>query len=330
MQTPPKRLRPLSARITTRRYLALALLAAPWACGAGEEQAASVPDTWYDNSHDVVVDVLNDTAVWLDSFFADPRAEVDREAQTFVRVIFDGFLSGVEDESEFDVRFKGKLVLPRLQNKVNIVFSSDADADITGESQVGEDDLGSSSRRDTNSGLGLAYLFRDTPTRKFAVSGGVKGGFSPDVYVNARYRYLYPLTTTTATRLTPTVYWKSDDGFGASMLVDLDHTPDPDTLWRLSLFGDYGEETDGLEWNTQASWRHRLDSKKAISVWAGVKGETEPRELLTEGWLRFRYRRNFYRPWLYYEFEPGLSWHEKEDYDTEPTLSLRLEVQFYK
>lgn len=314
----------------TRVCAAITLLAAPLLSGAGENQA-TVPDTWYDDSRDVVVDVLNDTAVWLDNFFGDPRADVDREASAYVNVIFEGFLSGVEDENEFNVRARGRVDLPRIKDKLQLVFSSDADSAITGEDQVdGGEYRAREDQRDSNGGLGLAYLFRDTDRRKFAVSAGLTGGITPDVYINARYRFIQPLTSKTSARLSPTLYWKSDDGFGISALIDYEYYQDLDTLWRLSLFGDYGEETDGVDWRAQGSWSHRLDSRSAVSVRTGVRGETEPRELLEEGWLSFRYRRNFFRSWLYYEIEPGLSWHEKEDYDTEPTLGLRLEVQFYK
>ena len=150
------------------------------------------------------------------------------------------------------------------------------------------------------------------------------------IAANARYRYTKPLTDTSLLRLTETLYWKSDEGVGVSSLADFDRYPDERTLWRFSLFGDYGEDTDGLEWSTQATWLRRLDRKKAISVRAGISGETDPREILNEGWLTFRYRRNFWRSWLFYEVEPGLSWHTKEDYDTEPTLALRLEMRFAK
>ena len=211
------------------------------------------------------------------------------------------------------------------------MFSSDADSSISGVDQLEGDQYTVDARdENTKGGFGLAYLFRDTERRKFTVTGGIKGGFSPDFYVAARYRYLQPLAERTAMRVSPTLYWKSDEGFGISTLLDLELTSDPDTLWRLSLFGDYGEDTDGLEWRSQASWQRRLDPKSAIAVRAGVKGETEPKQLLKEGWFSFRYRRNFFRPWLFYELEPGLSWHEKEDYDTEPTFGARLEVQFYK
>ena len=86
-----------------RRIAATVLLGTAWSSTLAAEEA-EVPETWYDNSRSVVVDVLSDTAVWLDSFFGDPRADIERDATAFVAVTFDGFYSGVDGESSFDVR----------------------------------------------------------------------------------------------------------------------------------------------------------------------------------------------------------------------------------
>jgi len=287
-------------------------------------------EPWIDRAHGSVVEALDDSANWFDRFFGDRAADTTRDASASLRVIFDGFVSGVEGEDDFDVRFRGSADLPRFEHKLKLVITSDADAAITGEELVDEGGAESKALKDTTGGIGLSYLMREDDRHTFGISGGLKGGLPPDLYVNARYRYLLPLSDDSLMRLTETPYWKSDDGFGLSSLLEFERYPSADELWRYSLYGNYGEETDGLEWNTQATWLRRLDSKTAISTRLGVKGETDPREIVEEGWLTFRYRRNFYRPWLFYEIEPGLSWHIKEDYETKGTIALRLELQFHK
>lgn len=311
----------------------LLLLAVPAGAQDAEEPPAdeSTEIEWYDNAHQKVADSLDGVAVWFDEFFGDPRGDIEiaDEARAFLRVRLEGSYSGVDDSTELDVRVRGSVNLPRFERKVKLVISSDADAAISGESLV-DPDVETRQQKDTDAGIGLLYLLRDRERHRFFVTGGLKGGIPPDVAVNGRYRYTLPLGSISRMRLTNTIYWKSDDGFGVSALADFERRPREEDLWRYTLFGNYGEATDGLEWSTQATWLRRLDQKTAISVRAGIKGETEPRQLLTEGWATFRYRKNFLRPWLYYEVEPGLTWDEEVDYDTEPTLALRLEVQFYK
>lgn len=292
---------------------------------AGDGASGGLDSRWYDRSHDYVADQLYAAAVWLDSFFGDPRAEAAGDTDAYLHVIFDGFYSGVEDESENGIKFRGGANLERLNERLRLIVTSDADAAVTGRELAGtaRDEV-----RDTDGAVGLRYLFRDRPGQKFSLGGGVSGGLSPSFLVAGRHLYTKSWTARTASHITSTLYWKSDDGPGVSSLLDYEWISDPDTLWRYTVFGNFREETGGVDWSTQAKWARRLDDKTAVNVRAGVQGNTEPTNVLTEGWLKLLYRRNFLRSWLYYEVEPGLSWHERVQYRVEPTIALRLEIQF--
>jgi hypothetical protein len=280
---------------------------------------------WYDDGHAYVTERLQRTAIWLDSFFSDPRIEIHKDASANLTVVFDGFYSGVEDESENGIRFRGGADLPRFDQRLRLTLTSDADAAVTGRELAGtaRDEV-----KDTERAVGLSYLFRDRPNSKFGLGGGLAGGLSPEILLTARHIYTQPWTANTLSHVTSTLYWKSEDGPGASLLLDYEWSSDTKTLWRYNLFGNYREEIDGFEWSTQAKWAKRLNDKTAINVRGGVRGETEPNDILIEGWLKFGYRRNLWRSWLFYELEPGLSWHERAAYQVEPTIALRLEVQF--
>ena len=313
---------------------ALALLFAPPATLAQSGETTSTDagaepsqPPWYDTGHDYVAERLQRTAKWFDSFFGDPRADLETDASAYLHVTLDGFFSGVPDQSDYKVRVRGGADLPHFENRLRLILTSDADAALTGRDLAGttQDET-----QDTDSGIGLRYLFRDRPGHKFSLGGGLSGGLSPNVLLAARYRYTRQWSQAAVSHVAPTLYWKSEDGFGVSTLVDFEWSQDEDTLWRYTLFGDYKEDIRGFYWSTQGRWARRLDSKSAVGLRGGIKGQTELRDILEEGWLKILYRRNFLRPWLFYEVEPGLSWHESVAYRTEPTLALRLEVQFYR
>lgn len=291
----------------------------------GEENATTSEEAWYDKSHTRISKVLDDSVGWFDEFFGDPRVETTAAADAFLRVTLDGFYSGVEGESDYRIRTSGYVKLPKLEGKARVVFSNDADRAISGEDAVDSDPrLQHNNNDDTDRALGLSYKFRDWPNHLFYLTGGVKA--SPAVFVKGKYRYTIPYSETTRLRLTNTLYWKSDDGAGVSSLADFEHNSDENTVWRYTLFGNYGDDTDGLEWSTGGTWLRRLNKKTAISARVGISGDSEASDLIKHGWTTFRYRRNFLRPWLFYEIEPGLSWHEKEDFNVEPTLGLRMEI----
>jgi hypothetical protein len=293
------------------------------ASGADTDAPQDLP--WYDDGHAYFTERLQQTAIWFDSFFGDPRTEIRKDASANLTVVFDGFYSGVEDESENGIRFRGGADLPRFDKRLRLMVTSDADASVTGRDLAG---IARDEVKDTDSAIGLGYFFRDKPNSKFGLGGGLSGGLSPEILLTARHIYTQPWTANTVSHVTSTLYWKSDDGPGVSLLLDYEWSPDTDTLWRYNVFGNYREEINGFEWSTQAKWARRLNDKTAINLRGGIRGETEPNDILIEGWLKFGYRRNLWRSWLFYELEPGLSWHEREAYEVEPTIALRLEVQF--
>lgn len=295
-----------------------------------ETDSGHTESAWFDKSRDALTERLDNTAIWFDSFFGDPRTELTSEAGTFIRLTLDGYLSSAQDESDYRTRFYGDVRLPRAREKWRLIVSGNENSDKDIDYEVGDSFDRPTDDNDRSLDLGLRYMVKDEQRHGFDLNAGVKAHWPLDYYANARYRYTLPLSDISLFRLTETLYWENDDGFGLKSLADYEIFPNLDTMWRFSLYGDYGEETDGLEWRTQAAWMHRLNPKAAISIRAGVKGETEPEADVKEGWLTYRYRRNFLRPWLYYEVEPGLSWLRKEDYDTDYTLALRLEIQFYK
>jgi len=310
------------AERTTLYPLAL-LMALGWGSAQGDE--ANTP--WFDEGHLYVTEQLQRAAIWFDGFFGDPRMDTDTHASAYLNVIVEGFASGVEDESDQGVRFRGGVDLPRLDRRLRLLVTSDADDALTGRELAGSE---REALGDTNRGVGLHYLFRDRPNSKFSLGGGLSGGLSPELALSARHRYTQPWSARAASHLTSTLYWKSEDGAGASSLLDYEWLSDTDTLWRYTLFGNVREDHQGMEWSSQAKWARRLNDKTAIHLRAGVSGETAADRRISEGWLKFLYRRNFLRSWLFYEVEPGLSWHEREDYGMEPTLALRLEIQFRK
>lgn len=296
---------------------------------SAQDVEPSSQETWYDEAHDAISETIDNSATWFDNFFGDPRQRLEdkgKRADASLKITIEGFYSGVDGESDADIRAKGSIALPRTENRLRLAFTSDADSAITGQDAVNTEPQKEPGLSRDRGGLGLAYLVYENPANLVTLGAGIKGG--PELYAKGIYRYTLPLAETTRLRVTNTLYWITDDGTGVSSLLDFEHATREDTLWRYTLFGNYSETTVGLEWSTQATWLRQLDKKTAISARLGVKGETDKPDAVTETWTTFRYRANFLRPWLFYEIEPGLSWHEKEDYDTEPTLAVRLEVLF--
>jgi hypothetical protein len=83
-----------------------------------------------------------------------------------------------------------------------------------------------------------------------------------------------------------------------------------------------------MEWGTELSLLRELSSQRSITLVGGLYGATNVNDVVGTYRILARYRRNFWRPWLFYELEPELFWSRRDDrnYPTNYALTLRLEV----
>jgi len=115
--------------------------------------------------------------------------------------------------------------------------------------------------------------------------------------------------------------------------LDLERKLDPFTLLRWTNSGFYAEEQIdllGIEWFSELALASAISRRTALLYNLKASGVTKPDTLVTDYSVLTRYRRNFFRNWLFYEVEPALSWVRDEfgDYNPVGSMTLRLEIQF--
>jgi hypothetical protein len=270
--------------------------------------------TWVDDSYEYVTSRTDSLAVWLDSFFGTPTADLD-SADSILRLRFESEWDQ-DDGVEQKVRVRGKLDLPAWDRRLSLVFSED-DEDreaLVPNSAAADDDVG------------LQYqLSRRERSRLYFTVGS---NSSLDLKAALRYRYVYPIGENWRARFDERIYYKQDEGFGAITRGDLDYRVNDNRIVRWNNQVEYGEETEGLEWGTRLSYQLRLNEKEALSYFAGVSGETDP-EFLDKGYsLGLSYRRNIFRRWIFIEVEPSQQWRKDapgESRQSVSVLTLRLE-----
>ena len=103
-----------------------------------------------------------------------------------------------------------------------------------------------------------------------------------------------------------------------------------DQLLRWSNNFIFSETSRGIELGSEISLLNQFSERSAISYNVGAWGYTLPTTTLDSIRLSTRYRRGFYRPWLFYEIEPEFDWlrNDQGDYKKQPAISFRIEIQF--
>lgn len=283
------------------------------------------PDSWLDRSHSYVSQRLCEPAAWFDGFFGDDRSLEETPVGTFFRVRNE--LRWDQNEGVRNrLRLSANISLPGASENLRLLLTRDED--LNGE--LAPYLPAEESNRQTR--VGLRYNLSERMRSRFDVDVTVRpdwGSLNP--LMRGRYRQVEQLTDQTFARFTQIAFWEFDEGFGTTSRGDLEWYRTYDTQLRYSAQGTWSEESDGIDWRTGITAFRQLDEKTAIRTELGAFGWTDPEFETEEYFLNFRYRRSFFRPWLFYELQPEHAWVIDEDSEQRRgdwRFIVTLEVQF--
>lgn len=305
--------------------------AVPIESSACQEPAAAQHGFVDRMQHDVYASVCN-TARFFDGFFGNARYDQDSDA-TFGRL---GVVQVWDDRGGFDtkLRLRARVALPAMKNRVGLIFGQ-GEVEENGEearpATTGALPTSFREVRDEAWLLGLGYSRQNGLRRGFDVDLGVRLGTPVDPFAKGSYRYNLPFGGATALRLRETLFWRDSLGVGTSTEVALDHLLTPRLLARWSNVGTVAEETAGLEWTSSAVLYQSLGTRRALSYISFVSGKTRAEVPLQNYGFGLRYRRSFWREWLFLELFGGVDWpreFREEDRNINPGLGLGVEMYF--
>lgn len=176
----------------------------------------------------------------------------------------------------------------------------------------------------------LRYQLMRTAQANLFLGTGFDLALPPEFFARARYQRLDRVGQFYLLHFGETIFVKNPDGFGETTELSAERSLDPKTLARLALSGTVSQEIKALEWGTELSLLRELSPKSAVTVTGGVYGNTSIDDWVTNYRVLATYRRNFLRPWLFYELEPQVAWPRSEDgrFPTTFSVTVRLEIVF--
>jgi hypothetical protein len=118
-----------------------------WDAYMPEEDEA--PINWLDNSHAYLTNQTQSLAGWMDGFFGDPAHDAEI-AESFVRLeVIEDWNS--EDGNNSKIKVRGRIQMPRLSERISLVFSGE-------ENEAGEEDFD----REKDDNVGLQFRAAET------------------------------------------------------------------------------------------------------------------------------------------------------------------------
>ena len=310
--------------------------AAPEAPGPQSDPCAAAEvsgETWLDQTHDYVNRKLCQPAVWFDDFFGDDR--VLENVRPTLLINLRNSVRWTEGQG-FDLinDYRLQYRLPQMQKmlrkaKLSIVVGSPADKSATqpGQSVDPGADPATGGSRPT---IGLRADFFSWLRSLVSIDAGIKVNLRPDPFIRMRYQYSKPFGEVYLIRFSETTIFRYIERFSETSQLDLERKITTFTLLRWSNFATYAEGTAGITWNSGISLITQLTPKSAITYDAGIWGVNRPEWTIQNYRVGSRYRRNFYRPWLFFELAPEVTWPIDESNHRNATFAFMatLEVQF--
>ena len=268
--------------------------------GTARDEQGDSSTSWVEVSHTYATEQVQALTEWMDNFFGDPTYDLEK-AESHVRFVWHNSFDE-EDDYNTKVRVRGKLRMPRISKRLNLVF-------------IGEDgDTLGADEREVDDQVGLQYNLGELDRSRVDLTLGWGGG---DLRPGVRYRNQGPISEHYGYRYTQRLQYQSSEGFFTTSEVNLDRVLSENKLARWNNRVRYGEETDGAEWRTQIGLgdRRRPEHKKnqlVVGYFASVKGVTDP-SYIENYRIGMVFRRQLHKRFLYAELEPSYNWRQEND-----------------
>lgn len=277
---------------------------------------------WFDNWQQNLTQSMDYTARQLDSFFALEGSDAYRDARAEGRVSV-GWEPRTRDLSEMDLRFRIRVKLPALENRVDLVLSDNEDTDNLNTLKAARTPV---ERNNDNTTIALRYRASDNARLSYRLGTGRRG----QIYTKARFQDTTSLSDTMSLFYDTEVYYYNRDRLGAELGATFQYLSQSEHVFRFNNRYYYRDDKNEWLWRHELQYLQPLTPTSAAIYTLFTEGTQEPTRALKEVYTSFRYRTNPTRNWLFYEVEPFVLWLRDEDFRPSWGIALRIEAYYGK
>ena len=284
-------------------------------------------------SFEYVLNTSHRFANWVDGFFDDDRT-VGIKNTTRLKISAWVFYDNDDSYDDSDFNFNLRVKLPRTQKRVQFIITNDTEEDLS-SSRAGGVFPDQQKSDETTVGFrffDLAGLSKKIPGDFSTAIGVGFSSYSPTLKIEPRYLYTHDFKIWSTTFLQK-IRWHSEDGWKTETRLDFDRALSEKYFLRFNnelYWEEDQEDYEGLEFRPRVLLSRRFSTKQALVYeWNNIF-YTEPSFDLNATALVVRYRRQFWRPWLFGEVAPQVAFREEDDWNASPGIFAKLEILMQK
>ena len=273
-------------------------------------------DDWYCNFNFGIEATVHEVNTW----FIEDGESSNTPSKASGRLRF-GIEPRTGDLNQLDFRFKLKVKLPALEDRVELLLSDDEeDVNQQAVKAARNDQLGN------DESATVALQFKENPDSNIAYRLGL--GRSSQVYFRARYKNDFEISETSKFTYFAEVNYYSDDQLGVEVEGTYSKSLSNTQAYEIDTVFRYRDKSEDMFWRHQYQHLFLHDDESSFLFTAMIDGLNKPTYRLEQALVSMRYKRRVYRPWLFVELEPFILWLREEDFRTSYGIALRAEIHF--
>jgi hypothetical protein len=263
---------------------------------------------------------IDSAANGINSWFKHEGGDQDTNATTRGRLRF-GWEPRSGDLSEIDFRFRIRVKLPALQDRVEL-FLSDQDDGINQQEikAARSEELGN---RDQTV---LALQFKKKAEDK--VSYRIGFGRGSQLYTRARYSDKLTFSDEASIHYFAETNYYSSDQLGFEANAEFGYVFDSRSAFEINNSFRYRHKSKDWLWRHEIQYLYVGENETSYLFSAMIDGLSEPSYRKEQMLISVRYKRKILKEWLFIEVEPFILWLREEDFRSSPGIAIRAEVHF--
>lgn len=291
--------------------------------------------TWVDEQHTVVSNTLDEWANDINDWLGE--TDPNKPASASIRIMLDGQWNKY-DKFSYKPRIRGKIKLPVLKKRLNIVFGDDElDNELRDKNHVDKMYKDNESRqgynakeaRDSNSSIALRWTDQIKALGiKTELDGGIRSG--SDIYGRLRFSKEWHITEQFGTRIEQIYRYGSESKhYLRSNFVNKYQQNETTAIINHTHFEYRHDVDEERSWGNSLYRQHNFKPLASFSYGLAVGGRLDKDLSRINHWGPFiNYRQSILRKWLF--IQPELSFYNNKDNDRNHTIGafLRLEAVF--
>ncbi|BFT28991.1 hypothetical protein D210916BOD24_01670 [Alteromonas sp. D210916BOD_24] len=279
-------------------------------------------EQWFDIWQRSFTDTMDFTVKQLDGLFDSSEINSNKQARAEGRIQF-AWEPRTGALSETDLRFRIRVRLPALEERVDLLLSDNEDEN--------RDTLMRATRSATKNDRDrttIALRFR--PQQDSHYSFRLGAGRRDQLYAKARYRDAQAFNKNWALLYDAEIYYYTRDRLGAEAGLALQYEFNKRHMVRQNNRFYFRDDSNDWLWRHEVHHLYSVDAHNAIIPHFMVEGLSQPNYRVEEVYAGMRWRNNTLRDWLFFEVEPFFVWLREEDFKTSYGIALRVEAYYGK